>query len=190
MEKAKLFAQLANFETKQNQKTWISEGVNKQDKENKYAWQLHAIVKLETDYDLLGEKGGFEKNDEYNIMWKNRSLQEIQQINDMVRWHEHKYINDFTTWMIVEYEDDMFFEYIQLSVSNYHQPYWNIKMTYKTHLSDSLKMTEKIQETFDHYFRSGNVNFSLLKTKWVQKLFKKKGLKKVSKKNEQTVFFF
>ncbi len=168
IEKAILFAKLANFETKQNQKTWISEGVNKKDKKHKYTWSLNATIQLETDYKLLGDKGGFEKNDEYNTLWKNRSLKERQHINDMVRWHEHNYINDFTTWMIAEYEDDMFFKSIQLTVANNHQPRWQLQIRYKTHVSTSKKMQEKIQETFDHYFRAGDVNFSLFKTTWLQ----------------------
>jgi uncharacterized protein YacL (UPF0231 family) len=51
MEKAKIFAQWANFEVKQNRKNI----------KGKNTWCLDAKVQLETDYDLLGEEtGGFE----------------------------------------------------------------------------------------------------------------------------------
>jgi hypothetical protein len=157
MEKAKIFADWANFEAKQNRKN--TRGKN--------TWCLDAKVQLETDYDLLGEEtGGFDENEEYDVLWKNRTNENKTNTNNIVRWSEYKYVQEFPNWMIANYEDKMEFKYIQLVESVEHQPYWNIRIKYITH-SESFKELEKlIQDTFDHYFRAGNVNFSLQKTKW------------------------
>jgi hypothetical protein len=102
-----------------------------------------------------------------NVSWKNRTIENKTDVNNIVRWREYKYVEEFPHWMSAnDYEDKMEFKYIQLVESVEHQPYWNIRIKYTTQ-SESFKQLEKlIKDTFDHYFRAGNVNFSLQKTKW------------------------
>jgi hypothetical protein len=161
MNKAKIFAELANFEDQRNRK-----GRNTKNVEY-YNWCLDAIVQLETDYDLLGEPNGGFENEEYDILWKNRTKEDKTNVNNRVRWVEEKYIQEFPYWMIATHEDPKKFQIIQLVESLKHQPVWNIRIKYASR-SSSKELETQIKQTFDRHFRAGNVNFSLQKTKWTK----------------------
>jgi hypothetical protein len=101
------------------------------------------------------------------VLWKNRTNEDKTNVNNRVRWVEEKYIREFPYWMIADYEDPKQFISIQLVESLKRQPVWNIRIQYAS-TSTSKELETQIKQTFDHYFRAGNVNFSLQKTKWTK----------------------
>ncbi len=166
LKKAKILAKLATYEIEQSQKTWMQTGVIQKFNTQGQIWSCEAVVQLKTDYEKLGGNGGFEEDIDNDVLWVDRSWKDRQYINQTVKMHEALYPANLSNWMIARYEDMSQFCFIQLVLSENEQPHWIVKMTYGPTTLKPKQLEKLIQETFEHYDRSGDLNFTLLKTKW------------------------
>ena len=168
MKKAKIFASWANFE---REFVWKQKD---QQLCSKQCWCLNSIIQLDTDYDLLqNENGSMKKNEEktikeedIDILWKNRNLENRGMINNKVVWHEYKYVEEFPPWMITDDDIPFTFDFIQLVTSKDHKPRWNVQVKYGPTTVDEKNLNIFLHDTFDHYYRGGDVSFSIVSTRW------------------------
>lgn len=138
-------------------------------------WKLQARVQLDTDYEI-GPKAGFtldcedEKTTYENcvdVPWSKRPSGERACFADRIRWKENYYAPYLMNWMMdVDCKAKM--QSLELVITPEVQPYFNVEMWYGPSSFTAKQLQTQLQEGFDHSYRAGDINFSLLDMTWTK----------------------